>query len=292
MSELIRGAIDAILPEGTAWRVLVGGDLDKLLDGAAENWGEVAEYLERLATVRNPEGTLFLEELEKEFGIIPNPELTDEQRRDALRPRVYERGGNASKDIMQNALVSAGFDVEVYENDPNLFTDPIFQMIAGGPNAFAGNEGAFAGLDPGIPAVDPESFIGKVFQMIAGGSNAFAGNEGAFAGLIGGEILVNGEIFTSEKLFTSVCGREESVCGRMFAGTFDGFDRRPVRYDIPEDPATWPMVFMVAAPGGWKSPDFELSQAEVPLIRRDDFRTQILKIKPMHSWAVLVVTYV
>ena len=161
MSELLRGAIDAILPEGGIWRVLTGGDLDKLLDGSAENWGTLATYMERLATVRNPDGTLFLSELEKEFGIIPNEELTDEQRRDTLRPRVYERGGNASKDIMQNALVSAGFDVEVYENDPNFFPDPIFQMLAGGPNAFAGNEGAFAGVDPGIQPIDPESFIGK-----------------------------------------------------------------------------------------------------------------------------------
>ena len=255
MSDLLRGAIDAILPEGEIWRVLTDGDLDKLLDGSAENWDTLATYLERLATVRNPDGTLFLSELEKEFGIIPNEELTDEQRRDTLRPRVYERGGNASKDIMQNALVSAGFDVEVYENDPNFFTDPIFQMIAGGPNAFAGNEGAFAGL-------------------------------------VGGEILVNGEIFTSEKLFTSVAGRENALCGRMSAGEFSAFSRSAIPYEIPDDPATWPMIFMVAAPGGWITPDFELSQAEIPLVRRNDFRTQILKIKPMHSWAVLVVTYV
>ena len=293
MSDLIRGAIDATLPEGAAWQVLTGGDLDKLLNGSAENWGVVAEYLGRLATVRNPDGTLFLDELEKEFGIIPNPELTDEQRRGTLRPRVYERNGNASKDIMQNALVSAGFDVEVYENDPNFFTPPVFQMIAGGPNAFAGNEGAFAGItEPEIEPIDPESFIGKVFQMIAGGPNAFAGNEGAFAGLIGGEILVNGEVFTSEKLFTSVAGRTDAVCGRMSAGEFSGFERRAVQYEIPDDPATWPMIFMVAAPGGWNTPDFELSQANIPLMRRNDFRTQILKIKPMHSWAVLVVTYV
>ena len=128
--------------------------------------------------------------------------------------------------------------------------------------------------------------------MLAGGPNAFAGNEGAFAGLVGAEILVNGEVFMSEKLFTAVAGREDARCGTMSAGEFSRFERRALQYEIPDDPATWPMIFMVAAPGGWNAPDFELSQAEIPLMRRNDFRTQILKIKPMHSWAVLVVTYV
>ena len=292
MSDLLKSTIEVLSPEGAAWRVAPGGDLDKTKDGQAANWETIREYLAALASVRDPQNTQFLEELETEFGIFSNSNLTDQQRRDALQPRVYERGSNGSKDVMRNALVSAGFDVDVYENDPGLFIEPGWQMVAGGANAIAGRDDAFARFNPGNPLKDPQDLISSSFQMFCGSPNAFAGREDAFAAFTGGEILVNGDVFESEKIFTSVAGRADAIAGTMTAGEFSGFERIPVRYDVPDDPDTWSMFFFVGAPGGWRSPDFEIAQAQIPLERRTDFRTLILKIKPVHSWAVLVVTYV
>lgn len=259
MSNLIRRAIDAALPEGSAWRVAPGGDLDKLLDGTAENFGAVKDFLAGLADVRNPAKTTYLSEMEREFGAYTNSSFSEQQRRDTLTPLVYNRGGLGTAQDLQDALTGAGFDVEVYQNNP---------------------------------AQDPSKYVETGFIMVAGGDNAIAGRVDAIAGFAGAELLVNSDLFTLSKDFISIAGKADAVAGNMTAGEFDGFSRIFARYDVPTDPAAWPLVFFVAAPGGFIAPDFDLVAAEIPAEQRDVFRNLILRVKPVRSWALLVINFV
>lgn len=255
----MRAVLNAkVIPEGSAWNVAPGEDWDNLYDGIADNWEEVRSFLSELDCIRDPACTPFLADLEREFGVFTNPNLTEQQRRDQLTPVVFNRSSNGSVDAMQTALTGAGFDVQVHENSP---------------------------------AVDPAIFLDQSFQMVADGAAAFAGNQDAFAGRVGGELLVNGEIFTTDRLW-------ESVAGTMFAGTagageYTDLLRTKIEYPIPIDPDDWPMVFFVGGDatrgGGGELTDIEL--AEVPAEQESEFKRIILKFKPMHSWAGLIITY-
>jgi hypothetical protein len=169
MSDVMRAVIDTIIPKGAAWRVSPEEDWDKLRDAVAENWETIRVFLEDLSGVRDPSVTQFLADLEKEFGVFSNTSLTEQQRRDQLKPIIYNRSSGGTIDDLQAALDDAGFAVQVHSNSP---------------------------------AVDPAIFLDQNFQMVAGGGNAYAGRPDAFAGRSGGELLVNGAIFKTRKLVT------------------------------------------------------------------------------------------
>lgn len=256
----MRSVIDTIWPRGSAWNVAPDEDLDKLLDGSAENWEIIRLYLSELSEIRNPATTPFLADLEKEFGVFTNPNLTDQQRIDQLTPVVYNRSFNGSVDNLQSALDDAGFTVTVYENSP---------------------------------AVDPAIFLDQDFQMVSGGSNAYAGRTDAFAAKVGGELLVNGEIFTTRKIVTSVAGNLYAGASHG-AGEYEDLERVEVTYDIPTAADDWPLVFFV---GGTATVDgtgalTEIQLADVPLDQEQEFKRLILKYKPIHSWAGLIINFV
>ena len=259
MSDLMRSVIDAIIPEGAAWSVAPGEDWDKLYDGIALNWATIDEFLAELSSTRDPALTAFLADLEKEFGVFTNPNLTEQQRRDQLTPVVFNRSSNGSVDAMQTALGNAGFTVQVHENSP---------------------------------AVDPAIFLDQSFQVVLGGGSAFLGRDDAFMGRVGGELLVNGEIFTTEKNFTSGLGTATMGDG-ISLGEYDDLIRTKIEYEVPADPGDWPLVFFV---GGVATRDgsgalIDIELAEVPIEQEQEFKRIILKFKPMHSWAGLIVTY-
>ena len=259
MSELMRRTIDKILPKGSAWRVSQDDDSDKFLDGMADNWETIRAFLSEMDCIRDPHCTPFLADLEREYGVLTNASLTELQRREQLSPIVFNRSSSGSVDSIQQALDDAGFNVQVHENSP---------------------------------AVDPAIFLDQAFQMVAGGGAAFAGNQDAFAGRVGGELLVNGELFTTERVY-------ESVAGTMFAGTagageYTDLLRTKVEYPIPTDPNDWPLVFFV---GGDATRDGSgaltaIENADVPSPQESVFKQIVLKFKPIHSWAGLIVTYV
>lgn len=262
MSDLMRAVIDSIWPEGSIWRPTPGGDFDKLLDGSAENWETIRVFLDTLRSVRDPNFTTFLADLENEFGVFNNSSLTETQRREQLIPLVFNRSSSGSIDAMQNALDDAGFSVLVHENSP---------------------------------AVDPAKFLLQNFQMVAAGGNAFAGRPDAFAGNLGGILLVNGDLFKTQKAFTSGAATARAFAGTGFsAGEFTDLIRTPVTYAIPTDPNTWPLVFFVggvAIRDGTTGELLEIAQASVPAEQEQEFKRIVLRTKPIHSWAALILSF-
>jgi hypothetical protein len=271
MSDITRGMIDALLPPGKIWVPAIkeqpprgvsfpGDDLDNLLQGIAWNLDILREYLADLATLRDPLVTAMLIDLEREFGFLSDTRLDEETRRQRLLRQAYATPGNATEADLEYALQMAGFDVNVYQNDP---------------------------------AVDPSIFLDQSFQMVAGGANAYAGRADAFAGRLGGELLVNGDIFTTGPLYEAVAGTFYAGDGTG-AGFYQQISVEEIIYPIPTDPASWPFIFFVGGPATRDPGTNELTaieQAEIPIEREQEFKRLILQIKPLFTWAALIVVY-
>lgn len=145
-------------PNAGAFDLIEQEDLDRLLDGMDLNAETVVDFLATLADLRDPDLTPILEDLEREYGFLFNPNLTEDERRAQLAALVYASTINGSKDDLEGALTRAGFNVKVYQNDP---------------------------------PVDPANFFGDEYLMEAGGVAAYAGEPSAVAGLGGGDILLS-----------------------------------------------------------------------------------------------------
>ena len=114
-----RAVLNSLLPEGAFWTPAAHSDYDLLLEGIADNSEEVYQVLKSLACVRCPETTTLLDDLEKEYGIIPATLATEAERRSRLKAFIYRRATSGAWDLLQSKLREAGFtDVYVHPNDP------------------------------------------------------------------------------------------------------------------------------------------------------------------------------
>jgi hypothetical protein len=145
--------VDNVSCKALTGGIYEGGGLNQLLNGIAENHTGVWDALKTMAHIRDPRSTPILDDLEREFGVYPNPALTDQVRRDKLAAIKYARVGTGSKDNLQNALHTAGFtNLFVWENspaqDPSIFfggaliyctpSNPLYVAVAGtGPTGRA-----------------------------------------------------------------------------------------------------------------------------------------------------------
>lgn len=263
MSDLTKKILISLLPPGSAWVPSSGGDYDKLLDAFAENVDNPREFISQLSAIRDPLTTPLLDELEKEFGVTKNENLTEEQRRNYLNSLVFPSEENGTDDDLQSRLQSAGFDVQVHVNDP---------------------------------ATDPAILLENSFQMVAGGANAYAGRQDAYARRVGGELIVNGDQFLQVPNYIAAAGNQNIVAGNQnaAAGVFDGINLEKIEYKIPTDPADWPLIFYV---GGDVTRDMNgfitsLETVILPIEIREEFLQLILKYKPLHTWAVSTVNFV
>ena len=163
MATGMKAVLEALLPHGALWRPRPGGDFDRLLDGMGDNAQEVYDFLDALAHIRDPRRSELLADLEKEFGITTNEQLTEAIRRVALAAAVYAKPSPMSFDNLQDALRASGFeDIYVSPNDPAQDPDgylgvwvvngpiydnqaPAYIMQCGGERAYCGNGLALLG---------------------------------------------------------------------------------------------------------------------------------------------------
>lgn len=161
-ADLIKAAILSLLPEGAIWTPAINEDLDKLIAAMSENWLEAYSAAFGLGDVRSPLKTQLLQELEREFGILENADLTEATRRKQLAAVKFENTNqhNADGDV-QALLNAASFEVQVHHNDPAvdpaLFPGDIllnggkyivnanYLMQCGGGFAFCAHQNAVCG---------------------------------------------------------------------------------------------------------------------------------------------------
>jgi len=259
-----RRMIDALWPDqkGSAWYPAEGDGMDLFLQAKAENLESVKTFISSLADIRNPLKTTFLADLEKEYGFpINSLVLSEATRRQRLAGLVFQGKTTGSPDDLQRALDDSGFDLQVHVNSP---------------------------------AVDPDAFLDEFFVATCGTATACCGNEDAYCSTIGGEWVVTGDVINQIPGYLAACDIPEAVCGNAQAvcGYFEGYIQIPIEYETPPS-NKWPFVFFV---GGDATRDgsgalLTVDQGFVPIERKAELKTLIVKIKPLHSWCALIATY-
>lgn len=273
-----RALINDLLPPGSLWEVEDDEGLDQFLEGIGDSYETLKAAIDKVALVRNPILTDILDDLEKEFGVTKNDSLTEAVRRIALDAIKTERKNEGTDDSLEAVLQKSGFntalqDVQVHINsplvDPALFVaEEAFLYVCGGVDVVCGRV-----VDPGPP---------NPLDIVSG------------AGL--GELLVNGDIIIRLATFSIVSGSANAICGNAGAicGANSGAAAFDVIYTIPTDPGYWGLIFFV---GGDATRDpitgalTAINFLEVPMEREAEFKRLILKYKPIHSWAGLVVRF-
>jgi hypothetical protein len=112
--------LDNVSIPGTISIVVTEGGFAQLISGSALNWQTVRDWLYDIGFIRDPYKTPILSDLEKEYGIFPDTNLTEQERRDKLAAVKYARAGTGTIDDLQTALDRAFPDsgFTVYNNDP------------------------------------------------------------------------------------------------------------------------------------------------------------------------------
>lgn len=259
---MLRDVLKSLLPPGSLWVIREGSSLDKLFAGITEALRPVKQFVDRVAYLRDPNLTSNLADLEKEYGIIPDDGFTELVRRNRLYVVKTSRNGTGRLDFMEEKLRAAGFDVRVYSNDP---------------------------------AIDPSGILFHALGTICGAPEALCGAVGAVCGGQRGDLIVNGEIYTHAPGIEVMCGSASVQCGKSTALChYEGdFLQVPITYDVPSDPRYWSLIFFI---GNDVVRDVDgrilnISNAVIPLNRKDEFIRLVVKYKPQFSWAALVAQY-
>ena len=105
------------------------GGYQLILEGIGDNVEAMYDNISRLAYIREPEKTDILDDLEREYGILKDDNLTEAERREYLSGVKYARAGTGGLDYLQNALNNAGFAVQVHSNTPAI--NPISMYVGG-----------------------------------------------------------------------------------------------------------------------------------------------------------------
>jgi len=105
------------------------------------------------------------------------------------------------------------------------------------------------------------------------------------------DLLVNGENIETQNPAILMQAGGAYVAGntKAVANYFEAMTTTTVDYKIPTDPRRWNLIFFV---GGDRPGPTTINAANIPAARRAAFEKIILKYKPQHSWAGLVVNYV
>lgn len=203
MSLTYKDILSSLLPDGALWRPAPGLGLDKFLEGMGNNEERIRQFLVNLAHIRDPDKTIVLSDLEKEFGIKTNNNISEADRRAQLAGVMYARRANGSRDFLQDQLQRAGYPLQVYDN---------------------------------APATDPEPLIFDLAQIYCGDTLAQCGEPLARCASFNGELLVNGSIGQNIILYTVRCGEALAQCGEptALASNFSGVSVVPYDYIIPD----------------------------------------------------------
>ena len=269
-----RATLNELLPPGQFWIYQDQASFEQLLQGIGTNFERVKSQIDDLAFIRAPLLTTILEDLEKEFGIRAATGLTEDERRQSLLATKTARKSDGSASFMEQKLQEAGFDVQVHINNP-----PVDPDIFVAPTA-----AAFAYVCGGVGVVCGREDIGNNLDIISGSGKGF--------------LLVNGDplqlVFSS---FLTICGNAASVCGNpnSICGSETGESHVDVEYLIPTDSGYWGLIFFVGGDATRDPITDELTSidfAQIPASRVAEFKRLILKYKPMHSWAGLVIRFV
>lgn len=260
-----------LLPNARAWRITIDKNLRKFFEGLAPLGVDIKLYFDLILFDILPRTTRQLSKWEEQFGLQAYG-LTEQQRRDRL-DRAWKTLGGQDPDYIQQSLQDNGFDVYVHE------------WWVPGTEPAVNDPSAATPRNPQTYLIDGD--VKLVYFAECGEALAECGEADALAGETvspTGYVLVNKIL---EPVAAEVqCGEVEAEAGEGLANCGDtlSYYERPVSYNIPTDPATWPYFLYI---GGETFPGL----ATVDPKRRDEFEELCLKICPTQQWLGILVDY-
>jgi hypothetical protein len=260
---LLREHLECSFPPGFFWTP--HGDFSLLLDAIAEVLAPYFDAAEAVKSIRRADGTTLINDLAEESGVDIFSTISDAN----LRMLVKSAQAGVTEPGLgdfENALIAAGFDVQVHRNGPQS-TSPFTYLGDAIPFACAGNE-----------------------TSVAGNENAVAGS------YTGGYILVDGNIFPTLPVYDAVAGNENTVAGNNYAnaGYFSGFADISFAYELPLDQTRWNYIYFIGGNvtrDGTTGEITSILQADVPAERQGELESIILKYGPAEGWAGMVINY-
>lgn len=137
----IKTLTNQLFPTGRAFWIKAGGDKEKLLNALAES--EARAYADAMSLFDSilPDNNNFTEDdaamWEKRLGLITNPLVSLEDRKDAIRRKMNHPGTIRARQnwrYLEGQLQAAGFDVYVHEN---RFSDGLGGYVTKTPTVFS-----------------------------------------------------------------------------------------------------------------------------------------------------------
>jgi len=261
MTNVAIKSLDAVWPRGSAWCAKSGGGMQGLKAGVADTIERAKESAANLSNVRRANDTTLLDELEIDFGIAPDVSVADSERRALLNSKINGSEANAGTESdISEALVAAGFvNLNVYDNS-----------------------GSF----------NPAQFSSR-YQATAGSRPVVCGNSRAYCGRYNYRILVNGGSSVIARVYRTTAGNRWAVAGNIKAqAAVVGTNNVPLTYGVPVDVNTWPFFFFVAGEGVYSNGVLvDAKPGNAPANRKDELEKLILRLKPMHTWAIMLINY-
>lgn len=266
--------IKHLLPNALAWRLTIVNQLREFFEGLSELGQSVKDFADGVYNDIFPQTTRELSAWEIQFGLPQT--LSDDQERRARLDGAWKAQGGQSPSYIQNTLRNAGFDVYVHEwwklpqepVQPQIPRNPLLVLQSTGTAVILAQDGfessqdgnsemqdGFLSSGVGYPLVNKPLL--DVFKDIAQD-----GIEG----------MQDGNDFAQDGLKAIVAGEE---------------------YLIPNNPVYWPYFIYIAGLNfndnypGIPTPDVAL----VPLERKNEFETLLLKICPTQNWIGVIVNY-
>lgn len=166
---------------GDTFKPVPGGKLDKLFSGICSAVDNLVAEAKKVSAVRDPALTDMLNDLEKDYGLISDSNLTEEERRKYLSVFAFKKNEIGSPAFLQSRLREAGFDeLSVYENSPEVNPNDILsydhRLYLADSNAYVG---------------DPDALIGRSFgELFVDGVNLYdipVGERYNYVFFVGGE---------------------------------------------------------------------------------------------------------
>ena len=261
-SNISRAVLDALWPKGAIWDPKIDDGLDLFLDGNAENKEIVKLAIDALATIQIAELTQYLDDVEKEYGLVFDSSLSETERRAKLKNAIVNNQGVGTAWDMQAKLREAGFsNIFVYQNDP---------------------------------PVDVNDFVNIASAFECGDTTVECGSPTIEFAFFGGELVVVGDIFFGGLPVEHTVPLNDSYWANFF------FVGGQATFSDVTEPLHW--CGKTESEFGKDDVECGSSQtlseissillADVPGDRRNELRRLIVKYKPIHAWGILLANFV
>ena len=258
-----------LLPRADAWKMTTNKRLREFFSGLTVLQTNSKQFTDDVYLDINPATTRDIPGWESQFGLARN--VTAENNRRARLLATWRAVGGQSPHYLQSTFQDAGFDVFIHEwwepsslpstcptpRDPTLYindgTNAIQPLMSDG--ADTANDGSVDAVDGAT--IEPRGFllVNKIQELSTTGGKFGDGDPCA------------------------VDGSTDAVDGAVFDVYTDK------QYLIPTDPDKWRYFLYI---GGETFP----LQAQVPLVRKDEFETLCLKLCPTQQWLGMLIDYV